>query len=107
MINALQSEMIIRKAIDSLLINDDNLNSGRYSPAGYHDHLREVSFFQICYSCSWSTSALDENKMYKVCPVCTSAITESIPISPNEAFTYDLNGSAGLSLSFKLFDPKL
>jgi hypothetical protein len=91
--------MSISNAIESQFIYDDNLKPGRHS-AAYHDHSHDVSFFQICQSCFWSASALRETRMIKTCPVCTSEGIDSLPVSPNEAYTYDVSESAGLSLSF-------
>jgi hypothetical protein len=49
---------------------------------------------------------LSETTMIKICPVCTSEGIDSLPISPNEAYTYDISESAGLSLSFKSFNSR-
>ena len=97
--------MRIGNAIESQFIDDDNLKPGRHS-AGFHDHSYDVSFFQICQSCFWSASTLRETRMIKICPVCTSEGIDSLPVSPNEAYTYDVSESAGLSLSFKSFDSR-
>lgn len=97
--------MSISNAIESQFIYDDNLRLRRYS-AVYHDHSHDVSYFQICQSCFWSASALRETRMIKTCPVCTSEGIDSLPISPNEAYTYDVSNSAGLSLSFKRFNSR-
>jgi hypothetical protein len=42
--------------------------------------------------------------MIKICPVCTGEGIDSIPISPNEAYTYDVSKTGGLDLSFKLIN---
>jgi hypothetical protein len=98
--------MSISNAIESQFSEeDDNLKLGRYS-AGYHDHSHDTSFFQICQFCFWSASTLRETRMIKKCPVCTSEGIDSLPVSPNEAYTYDVSESAGLSLSFKSFNSR-
>ena len=79
--------------------DDNNLKPDRNS-AGYHDHSHDVSFFQICQSCFWYTSTLNATSMIKICLVCTSEGIDSLPISPNEVYSYDVSGSANLSLSF-------
>lgn len=99
--------MSITNAIESQFIYDDNLKPERHSTAAaYHDHSHDVSFFQICQSCFWSASALRETRMIKTCPACTSEAIDSLPISPNEAYTYDVSKPAGLSLSFKPFNSR-
>jgi hypothetical protein len=99
--------MSITNAIESQFIYDDNLKPERLSTAAsYHDHSHDVSFFQICQSCFWSASALRETRMIKTCPACTSEAIDSLPISPNEAYTYDVSKPAGLSLSFKPFNSR-
>ena len=42
--------------------------------------------------------------MIKICPVCTSEGIDSIPISSNEAYTYDVGKTGGLELSFRLLN---
>ena len=86
--------------------NNDNLKPERHSAASHHDHSHDVSFFQICQSCFWCSSTLNATRMIKICPVCTSEGIDSLPISPNEVYTYDVSESAGVSLSFKSFNSK-
>jgi len=86
--------------------DDDNGELERNSAAGYHYHSLDVSFFQICQSCFWCVSTLHETRMIKICPVCTSEGIDSLPISPNEAYTHDISESSGLSLSFKSFNSR-
>jgi hypothetical protein len=97
--------------IESQFSDDNNNNNNLKMPerrkrrrnsaaASYHDHSHDVSFFQICQSCFWCSSILYATRMIKVCPVCTSEGIDSLPISPNEVYTYDLSESAGVSLSF-------
>ena len=86
--------------IESQFSDDNNLKPDRNS-AGYHDHSHDVSFFQICQSCFWCTSTLHATRMIKICPVCTSEGIDSLPISPNEVYPYDVSESANLSLSFR------
>jgi hypothetical protein len=86
--------------IESQFSDDNNLKPDRNSAAAYHDHSHDVSFFQICRSCFWCTSTLHATRMIKICPVCTSEGIDSLPISPNEVYSYDVSGSANLSLSF-------
>jgi hypothetical protein len=38
--------------------------------------------------------------MIKICPVCTREGIDSLPISPNEVYSYDVSGSANLRLPF-------
>jgi hypothetical protein len=100
---------ITANVIESQFIYDDNNNlkpKRRSSAAGYHDHSHDVSFFQICQSCFWCSSTLHATRMIKICPVCTSEGIDSLPISPNELYTYDVSESAGVSLSFKSFNSK-
>jgi hypothetical protein len=99
--------MSMSNTIESQFIcPDNNPNLGRYSAASHHDHSHDVSFFQICQSCFWCSSTLHATRMIKICPVCTSEGIDSLPISPNEAYTYDVSESAGVSLSFKSFNSK-
>jgi hypothetical protein len=84
---------------------DDNLKLERNS-AGYHYHSQDVSFFQICQSCFWCASVLYEPRMVNTCPVCTSERMDSLPITPKEAYTYDISESAGLSLSSRSLDSR-
>ena len=91
--------------IESQFSDDNNLKPDRNS-AGYHDHSHNVSFFQICQSCFWCTSTLHATRMIKICPVCTSEGIDSLPISPNEVYPYDVSESANLSRSFKSFNSK-
>jgi hypothetical protein len=86
--------------IEAQFSDDNNLKPNRNS-AGYHDHSHDVSFFQICQSCFWFTSTLHTTRMIKICPVCTSEGIDSLPISPNEVYPYDVSESANLSLSFR------
>jgi hypothetical protein len=44
--------------------------------------------------------------MIKMYPVCTSEGIDSLPISANEVYTYDISESAGVSLSFKSFNSR-
>jgi hypothetical protein len=87
-------------------INNNNLKSERYSVAAYHEHSNDVSFFQICQSCFWCSSTLYATRMIKMCPVCTSEGIDSMPISPNEAYTYDVGNTGGLELSFRLLNSR-
>jgi hypothetical protein len=98
--------MSITNVIESQFIDDDNNLKPERNSAGYHDHSHDVSFFQICQSCFWCTSTLHETRMIKICPVCTSEAIDSLPVSPNEVYTYDVSGSAGVNLSFKSFNSK-
>jgi hypothetical protein len=86
--------------IESQFSDDNNLKPDRNS-AGYHDHSHDVSFFQICQSCFWCTFTPHVTRMIKICSVCTSKGIDSLPISPNEVYPYDVSESANLSLSFK------
>jgi hypothetical protein len=38
--------------------------------------------------------------MIKTCPVCASGGIDSMPVSPNEVYTYDVSESAAVILSF-------
>src|ERR671914_1226435 len=102
--------MSIINVIESQFSDDDNnnnnLNPESHSAATYHEHSNDVSFFQICQSCFWCSSTLYATRMIKICPVCTSEGIDSLPISPNEVYTYDVSESAGVSLSFKSFNSK-
>ena len=91
--------------IESQFSDDNNLKPDRNS-AVYQDHSHDVSFFQICQSCFWCTSTLHATRMIKVCPVCTSEGIDSLPISTNEVYPYDVSESANLSRSFKSFNSK-
>src|SRR5919106_1570192 len=99
---------ITTNVIESQFINDDNSPKPRRDSAGYRYryHLQDISFFQICQSCFWCASALHETRMIKICPVCTSEGIDSLPISANEVYTYDISESAGVSLSFKSFNSR-
>ena len=96
----------ITNMIESQFSDDNNLKPDRNSAAAYHDHSHDVSFFQICQSCFWCTSTLHATRMIKICPVCTSEEIDSLPISQNEVYPYDVSESANLSLSFKSFNSK-
>ena len=104
--------MSITTNVTESQFSDDNNNNNnlkaerRNSAAAYHDHSHDVSFFQICQSCFWCTSTLYATKMIKICPVCTSEGIDSLPVSPNEVYTYDISESAGVNLSFKSFNSK-
>ena len=100
--------MSITNVIESQFIYDDkdNLKPERRNSAGNHNHSHDVSFFQICQSCFWCTSTLHATRMIKICPVCTSEGIDSLPISPNEVYTYNVSESAGVSLSFKSFNSR-
>jgi hypothetical protein len=102
--------MSIINLIESQFSDDDNNNNNlkpeSHSAATYHEHSNDVSFFQICQSCFWCSSTLYATRMIKICPVCTSEGIDSIPISPNEAYTYDFGKSGGLELSFRLLNSK-
>ncbi len=91
---------------ESQFIYPDDLNPERGNSSDYHDHSSDSCFFQICQSCFWSASALYETRMIRICPLCESIGIDSLPISPNEAYTYDVNKSAGLSLTFKSFNSR-
>jgi hypothetical protein len=95
----------ISNVIVSKFNDDDNLKPERHS-AGYPDHSHDVSFFQICQSCFWCSSTLYATRMIKMCPVCTSEGIDSMPISPNEAYTYDVGNTGGLELSFRLLNSR-
>ena len=101
--------MSIINVIESQFSDDDNNNNNlkperRNSAATYHEHSNDVSFFQICQSCFWCSSTLYATRMIKICPVCISEGIDSIPISPNEAYTYDVGKTGGLELSFRLIN---
>jgi hypothetical protein len=104
--------MSIINVIESQFSDDDNNNNNnlkperRHSAATYHEHSNDVSFFQICQSCFWCSSTLYATRMIKICPVCISEGIDSIPISPNEAYTYDVGKKGGLELSFRLLNPR-
>lgn len=104
--------MSIINVIESQFSDDDNNNNNnnlkleRYSVATYHEHSDDVSFFQICQSCFWCSSTLYATRMIKICPVCTSEGIDSMPISPNEAYTYDVGKTGGLELSFRLLNSR-
>jgi hypothetical protein len=89
-----------------LQISDDDSPKPERKPAGYHNHSHDVSFFQICQFCFWCTSTLLKTRMIKICPVCTSKGIDSLPISPNEIYTYDVTESSGVNLSFKSLNSK-
>ena len=97
--------MSITDMIESQFSDDNNLKPDRNS-AGYHDHSHDVSFFQICQSCFCCTSTLNATSMIKICLVCTSEGIDSLPISPNDVYSYDVSESANLSLSFNPSIPK-
>jgi hypothetical protein len=97
--------MSITNRIESQFSDDNNLKPDRNS-AGYHDHSHDVSFFQICQSCFWCTSTLNATSMIKICLVCTSEGIDSLPISPNEVYSYGVSKSANPSLSFNPSIPK-
>ena len=86
--------------------NNNNLKAERHSVATYHEHSSDVSFFQICQSCFWCSSTLYATRMIKICPVCASEGIDSIPISPDEAYTYDVGKKGGLELSFRLLNSR-
>jgi hypothetical protein len=98
--------MSIINVIESQFIYDNNGLKPERNSAGYHDHSHDASFFQICQSCFWCVSSLHETRMIKICPVCTSEGIDSLPLSPNEIYTYDVTESAGVSLSFKSLNSK-
>jgi hypothetical protein len=98
--------MSMTNVIESQFIYDNNDLKSERNSAGYHDHSYDASFFQICQSCFWCASALHETRMIKMCPVCTSEGIDSLPISANEVYTYDISESAGVSLSFKSFNSR-
>jgi hypothetical protein len=105
--------MSIINVIESQFSDDDNNNNNnnlkperRNSAATYHEHSNDVSFFQICQSCFWCSSTLYATRMIKICPVCISEGIDSIPISPNEAYTYDVGKTGGLELSFRLLNSR-
>jgi hypothetical protein len=103
--------MSIINVIESQFSDDDNNNKNnlkpeRYLVATYHEHPNDVSFFQICQSCFWCSSTLYATRMTKICPVCTSEGIDSMPISPNEAYTYDVGKTGGLELSFRLLNSR-
>src|ERR687891_2157354 len=101
--------MSITNVIESQFSDDNNNNlkpERRNSAASYHDHSHDISFFQICQSCFWCSSTLYATRMIKICPVCTSEGIDSIPISPNEAYTYDVGKTGGLELSFRLLNSR-
>ena len=97
--------MSITKVIELQFTDNGNPKPER-KPAGYHNHSHDVSLFQICQFCFWCTSTLYETRMIKKCPVCTSEGIDSLPISPNEIYTYDVTESTGVSLSFKSLNSK-
>jgi hypothetical protein len=104
--------MSIINVIESQFSDDDNNNNNNLKPerrnsaATYHEHSNDVSFFQICQSCFWCSSTLYATRMIKICPVCISEGIDSIPISPNEAYTYDVGKTGGLELSFRLLNSR-
>src|SRR5919106_4806778 len=102
--------MSIINVIESQFSDDDNNNNNlkpeSHSAATYHEHSHDVSFFQICQSCFWCSSTLYATRMIKICPVCTSEGIYSLPISPNEAYTYEVSKLGGLSLSFTSFNSR-
>jgi hypothetical protein len=102
--------MSIINVIESQFSDDDNNNNNLkpeiHSAATRHEHSNDVSFFKICQSCFWCSSTLYATRMIKICPVRTSEGIDSIPISPNEAYTYDVGKTGGLELSFRLLNSR-
>jgi hypothetical protein len=98
--------MSITNVIESQFSDENNNLKPERNSAAYHNHSHDVSFFQICQSCFWCSSTLYATRMIKICPVCTSEVIDSLPVSPNEVYTYDVSESAGVSLSFKSFNSK-
>ena len=99
---------ITTNVIESQFSDDDGSPKPRRGSAGYHYHYhsQDISFFQICQSCFWCASALHATRMIKIGPICTSEEIDSLPISPNEVYTYDVIESTGVILSFKSFNCK-
>lgn len=98
--------MSITNVIESQFNDGNNNLKSERNSVGYHNHSHDISFFQFCQSCFWCASSLYATRMIKICPVCTSEGIDSLPISPNEVYTYDVSQSAGVSLSFKSFNSK-
>src|ERR671924_967306 len=66
------------------------------------DHSKHVAFFQICQSCLWCASTLYEEATFTNCPSCKSDSMSSLPISPNEIYSYyHHDGDAGANHDFK------
>ena len=57
--------------------------------------------FIICRSCFWCASHLNNmNRGFAICPSCKDSKVESMPISIEETYKFDYDGSRGVTLEF-------
>ena len=61
--------------------------------------LSDTVHFLFCDQCCWSASLLKATFELK-CMSCNSELKCALPISSNEAFTYEINSKRGLALFF-------
>ncbi len=60
--------------------------------------------FLICNSCFWCTSLLSSDVRYArfdVCPCCKSYTIESMPIAPNDEYSFYNDEKTGVVLEFR------
>ena len=60
--------------------------------------------FLICNSCFWCTSLLSSDARYtrfELCPCCESSMIESMPIAPNDEYSFYNDEKTGVVLEFR------
>jgi hypothetical protein len=74
-------------------------DSKRASISSSSKRLSDTVHFLFCDRCYWSASLLTTTFELK-CMSCNSELKCALPISPNEAFRYEVNSKRGLALFF-------
>jgi len=64
---------------------------------------RNVEFI-ICNSCFWCSSLIRDNLRsthFELCPCCKSSMIESMPIAPNDEYSFHMDEKSGVVLEFR------
>lgn len=73
-----------------------------------HDHSTKPSstIFVLCDKCYWCATYFDNTRipMNNNCPQCNANSNQltSLPIMPNESYTFDYNNKRGVEMEFKI-----
>ena len=64
--------------------------------------------FLLCESCFWCASYFSNyRRVVSKCPTCNSNCVESMPISPDEVYSFNYDPKRGVTLSFSKWRSQL
>lgn len=87
--------------------DNDNNHEAKRLAAKTHDGLKSLlpPIFILCNRCLWAATYFDKNRLpdENICLLCGTNNNElsSLPIMPNESFTFSYDAKRGLEIEFK------